>query len=81
VTSIASASRILHCLRFSNLFAGNSTFQSRDPSFQGIASLVADAISVDRRPGPNEIVLAVSEKFGGWGFAARLEPFAAEHGR
>ncbi len=56
------------------LFAGDSVFQSRDPSFLGVASLGPDAIYVDLRPGPNEIVLALSEKFGGWGFAARLEP-------
>jgi hypothetical protein len=55
-------------------FAGDSTFQSRDPSFLGIASLGPDAVYVDLRPGPNEIVFAVAEKFGGWGFAARLEP-------
>ena len=61
------------------LFAGDSAFQSRDPSFLGIASLGPDAIYVDLRPGPNEIVLAVSEKFGGWGFAARLEPLGPEH--
>ena len=60
------------------LFAGDSVFQSRDPSFLGIASLGPDAIYVDLRPGPNEIVLAVSEKFGGWGFAARLEPLGPE---
>jgi hypothetical protein len=60
------------------LFAGDSGFQSRDPSFLGVASLGPDAIYVDLRPGPNEIVLAVSEKFGGWGFAARLEPVEPE---
>jgi hypothetical protein len=60
------------------VFAGDSTFQSRDPSFLGIAALGPDAIYVDLRPGPNEIVLAVSEKFGGWGFAARLEPVGPE---
>jgi hypothetical protein len=61
------------------LFAGDSAFQARDPSFLGIASLGPDAIYVELRPGPNEIVLVVSEKFGGWGFAARLEPFGPEH--
>ena len=60
------------------VFAGDSTFQSRDPSFLGVAALGPDAIYVDLRPGPNEIVLAVSEKFGGWGFAARLEPLGAD---
>lgn len=63
------------------LFAGDSTFQSRDPSFLGIAALGPDEIYADLRPGPNEIVLAVSEKFGGWGFAARLEPIWTEHGQ
>ena len=61
------------------LFAGDSAFQARDPGFLGVASLGPDAIYVDLRPGANEIVLAVSEKFGGWGFAARLEPLAPEH--
>ncbi len=61
------------------LFAGDSAFQARDPSSLGIASLGPDAIYVDLRPGPNEIVLAVSEKFGGWGFAARLEPLGPDH--
>src|SRR5262249_35819070 len=60
------------------LFAGDSVFQARDPGFLGVASLGPDAIYVDLRPGPNEIVLAVSEKFGGWGFAARLEPLEAD---
>ncbi len=59
-------------------FAGDSRFQSRDPSFLGIASLGPDAIYLDLRPGPNEIVLAVSEAFGGWGFAARMEPVEHE---
>ena len=61
------------------LFAGDSTFQARDPSSLGVASLGPDAIYVDLRPGPNEIVLAVSEKFGGWGFAVRLQPLEPEH--
>jgi hypothetical protein len=55
------------------LFAGDSAFGSRDPGFLGIASLGHDAIYVDLHPGANEIVLAVAENFGGWGFALRLE--------
>lgn len=61
------------------LFEGDSAFARRDPSFLGIVSLGADAVYVDLRPGANEIVLAISEKFGGWGFAARLEPLADEY--
>ena len=61
------------------LFEGDSAFARRDPSFLGIASLGPDAVYVDLRPGANEIVLAVSENFGGWGFAARLEPLGPEY--
>ena len=60
------------------LFEGDSAFARRDPSFLGIASLGPDAVYVDLHPGANEIVLAVSENFGGWGFAARLEPVGPE---
>jgi hypothetical protein len=61
------------------LFAGESGFAVRDPSFLGIASLGPDAVFVDLHPGANEIVLAVSENFGGWGLAARLEPLGQEN--
>jgi hypothetical protein len=61
------------------VFSGDSPFQSRDPSFLGVASLGPDAVYVDLRPGANDIVLAVAEKFGGWGFAARLEPLGPEY--
>jgi hypothetical protein len=60
------------------LFEGDSAFARRDPSSLGIASLGPDAVYVDLHPGANEIVLAVSEKFGGWGFAARLEAIESE---
>lgn len=61
------------------LFAGDSAFGSRDPGFLGIASLGHDSIYVDLHPGENDIVLAVAENFGGWGFAARLEPLGPEY--
>lgn len=56
------------------LFAGDSSFRSRDPAFLGVASLGPDALYIDLVPGRNELVFAVSENFGGWGFMARLEP-------
>ena len=56
------------------LFAGESGFRARDPAFLGIASLGPDAIYLDLAPGPNTLVFSISETFGGWGFAARLEP-------
>jgi hypothetical protein len=60
------------------LFEGDSAFARGDPSFLGIASLGPDGMYVELHPGANEIVLAVSENFGGWGFAARLEPLGPE---
>ena len=61
------------------LFGGESGFNTRYPNFLGIAGLGYDALYVDLVPGRNEIVLAVSDTFGGWGFAARLEPLDPEY--
>jgi hypothetical protein len=36
-------------------------------------SLGPEAIYLDLAPGPNELVFAVAETFGGWGLAARIE--------
>jgi hypothetical protein len=55
------------------LFDGESRFRSRDPGFLGTASLGPDAIYLDLAGGANQLVFAVAETFGGWGFAARVE--------
>ena len=55
------------------VFDGESRFRARDPSFLGVASLGPDAVYLDLAGGANELVFAVSETFGGWGFAARLD--------
>lgn len=66
------------------LFSGNSAYRSRDPSFVGIVG-PNDAVHLDLRKGLNEIFLAVTESFGGWGFLARadrpLDAIATEHER
>jgi sugar lactone lactonase YvrE len=49
------------------LFAGDSAYRSRDSSFLGIIGL-QDAVWLPLRPGDNELLLAVSEVMGGWGF-------------
>jgi hypothetical protein len=59
------------------LFAGQSAFRSRDLQFQGIVGL-NDAVYPRLKKGDNEILLMVSEVFGGWGFMARLEPVRGE---
>ena len=55
------------------LFEAENRFRSRDPGFLGVISLGPDAIYLDLVAGRNELVFAVSETFGGWGLAARIE--------
>jgi len=55
------------------LFTGKSGFRSRDPSFLGIVGVENDAIYLDLKKGDNELLFAVTEKFGGWGYICKLE--------
>jgi len=55
------------------LFRGNSEFRRRDPEFAGIVGL-NDAVFLPLQKGKNELLLMVSEIFGGWGFMCRLGP-------
>ena len=52
------------------LFTGNSAYQSRDASFAGIIGY-NDVLSLPLKAGDNELMLAVAESFGGWGFMCR----------
>jgi len=54
------------------VFSGRSRYQGRDPSFLGILGL-HDAVSVQAREGLNEILLMVTEYFGGWGFMVQAD--------
>lgn len=49
------------------LFTGNSAYTSRDANFQGILGL-NDYISLTLEKGNNELIVALTESFGGWGF-------------
>jgi hypothetical protein len=55
------------------LYRGRSAQSFRDPGFLGIVSADDDAVYLPLRKGSNELVLAVSELGGGWGFVARLD--------
>jgi len=55
------------------LFRGRSAQGFRDPGFLGIVNLENDAVYLPLRKGTNELVLAVSELGGGWGFICRLD--------
>jgi sugar lactone lactonase YvrE len=49
------------------LFYGNSSFNSRDPNFQGIVGLF-DAAYLPLKKGNNELLLVLADVTGGWGF-------------
>lgn len=53
------------------VYSGNAQWRARDHRFLGTVALV-DAIPLNLKKGETEIVAAVSESFGGWGFKAEL---------
>ena len=54
------------------LFRGRSAQNFRDPGFLGIVNPENDAVYLPLKKGANELMLAVSELGGGWGFICRL---------
>ncbi|GAA0558609.1 hypothetical protein [Chitinophaga japonensis] len=54
------------------LYAGADNFMSRDYRFLGTVGYF-DAVYLDLQKGRNELWIAVSENFGGWGIKAKLE--------
>lgn len=54
------------------LYRGRSAQNFRDPAFLGIMDPENDAVYLPLKKGGNELVLAVSELGGGWGFICRL---------
>ncbi|HEY9028400.1 MAG TPA: hypothetical protein VIP05_29175 [Burkholderiaceae bacterium] len=54
------------------LYRGRSAQNFRDPAFLGIVDAENDAVYLPLKKGRNELVLAVSELGGGWGFVCRL---------
>jgi hypothetical protein len=54
------------------LYRGRSAQGFRDPGFLGIVNPENDTVYLPLRKGANELVLAVSELGGGWGFVCRL---------
>ena len=54
------------------LYRGRSAQGFRDPGFLGIVNPENDAVYLPLRKGSNELMLAVSELGGGWGFICRL---------
>src|SRR3954470_19535932 len=54
------------------LYRGRSAQAFRDPRFLGIVNPENDAVYLPLKKGENELMLAVSELGGGWGFICRL---------
>jgi len=54
------------------VFSGSSRYQGRDPSFLGIIGL-HDQVPIQVRKGLNEILVMVTEYFGGWGFMIQAD--------
>ena len=54
------------------LYRGRSAQSFRDPGFLGIVNPENDAVYLSLKKGSNELMLAVSELGGGWGFICRL---------
>ena len=54
------------------LYRGRSAQGFRDPGFLGIVNPENDAVYLPLKKGRNELLLAVSELGGGWGFICRL---------
>ena len=53
-------------------YAGDNTYQSRDYRYLGTIGLF-DTVVLPLKKGSNEILIAVTEAFGGWGVMAELD--------
>jgi hypothetical protein len=53
-------------------YAGDNTYQSRDYRYLGTIGLF-DSVALPLHAGENEILIAVTEAFGGWGVMAEFE--------
>jgi hypothetical protein len=54
------------------LYEGRNEFGFRQGNFLGLLDAESDAVYLPLKKGDNELMLAVTEFFGGWGFICRL---------
>jgi len=54
------------------VYRGNNSWRSRDVRYLGTIGLF-DVVPLSLKPGKNEIVMAVTEGFGGWGAMAAIQ--------
>ena len=74
--SIGYSDEVTLFLNGASLFTGKSAYRFRDPGFLGIMDVENDSVYLPLKKGPNQLMLAVSEYFGGWGFICRLQDTA-----
>jgi hypothetical protein len=74
--SIGYSDDVIVFLNGAILWRGRSAEKFRDPTFLGIVGVDNDAVYLPLAKGSNELILAVSELGGGWGFICRLEDVA-----
>jgi hypothetical protein len=58
------------------LWRGRNGENFREPGFLGIVGVENDAVYLSLKKGSNELILAVSDLGGGWGFICRLDDLA-----
>jgi hypothetical protein len=68
--------RVLVYLNGRPVYKGRAEWRSRDPRFLGTVGLF-DELILPLRAGENEVWMAVSEDFGGWGVVAAIGPLSA----
>jgi hypothetical protein len=56
------------------LYAGNNSLSFRQLEFRGVMDVESDAVFLPLQKGDNELMLSVTEFFGGWGLICRLNP-------
>jgi hypothetical protein len=61
------------------LYRGRSAQGFRDPGFLGIVNPENDTVYLPLKKGSNELMLAISELGGGWGFVCRVGRWKTEH--
>lgn len=54
------------------IYAGNNELSFRQSNFLGLLDTDSDVVYLSLEKGDNELVLAVTEFFGGWGFMCKL---------
>lgn len=64
--------RVVAILNGRSIYRGNNGYRSRDYRYLGTIGLF-DGIYLELKKGPNELVLAVSENFGGWLVTGRIQ--------